>query len=264
MIQLKNEVLKIVYQAGEYLMDFYKKEVEINIKSDGTPVTEVDLFLSRFLIKELSKLTPHIPILSEENCKIPLSEREKWKEYWIIDPLDGTQQFIHRTGHFSIMLALVRNNKPVLGVIHAPIFDKTYYAIENQGSVLIEKGKARKLQEKSKKLKKSDRLMITIGNKGHELVRKSIQQSFDFLQFGSSSLKAGLVAEGKADCYISFGKTGEWDTAAAEILLSELGGEIYNLDFEPLTYNQRETLINPPFIMVRDKTMNWQEIYQFN
>ncbi len=264
MQQLTQSVLEIVYQAGQHLTEFYAGSVKIHIKSDSTPVTEADLFLSKFLINALSKLTPNIPILSEENCDFSLSERSKWNEYWLIDPLDGTQQFIDRTGQFSVMVALVRHNKPVLGIIHAPIFDKTYYAIENQGTFLIEKGETKKLEKKSKKIKKSDRLTITIGKKGHKIIENSTQHPFEFLQFGSSSLKAGLVAEGKADCYISFGKTGEWDTAASEVILSELGGEIYDLNFDPLTYNQRETFINPPFIMVRDRSVNWREIYQFN
>ncbi len=264
MQQLTESVLEIVYQAGRYLTEFYASSVKIHIKSDSTPVTEADLFLSKFLINALSKLTPNIPILSEENCQVSLDERSKWDEYWLIDPLDGTQQFIDRTGQFSVMVALVRYNKPVLGIIHAPIFDKTYYAIENQGAFLVEKGKMQSLEKNCKILEKSDRLVIAAGSGKHTKIKKSVQQPFEFLRFGSSSLKAGLVAEGKADCYVSFGKTGEWDTAAAEVILSELGGEIYNLNFEPLTYNQRETFINPPFVMVRDKTVDWKKVYQFN
>ncbi|MDP8098335.1 3'(2'),5'-bisphosphate nucleotidase CysQ [Pasteurella atlantica] len=264
MQQLNQSLLDIVYQAGRHLAEFYTKSVEITIKPDSSPVTEADLFLSKFLIEELSKLTPNIPILSEENCQYPLSEREKWNEYWIVDPLDGTQQFIDRTDHFSIMIALVRHNKPVLGIIHAPILDKTYYAMENQGAFLIEKGEAHRLEKNCKKLERYDRLIIAVGSGKHTKIKNSIQHPFEFLRCGSSSLKAGLVAEGKADCYISFGKTGEWDTAAAEVILSEVGGEIYNLNFEPLTYNQRETLINPPFLMVGNKKINWQKMYQFN
>ncbi|MDG6882747.1 3'(2'),5'-bisphosphate nucleotidase CysQ [Phocoenobacter uteri] len=266
MQQLTQSVLDIVYQAGLHLTEFYAGSVKIHIKSDRTPVTEADLFLSKFLIHSLSKLTPNIPILSEENCQVSLAERSQWKEYWLIDPLDGTQQFIDRTGQFSVMIALVRNNKPVLGIIHAPIIDKTYYAIENQGAFLVEKGKTSRLQKNCKKDKKSDRLVVTTRKDTRLIVEDSLISShqLDFFFMGSSSLKAGLVAEGKVDCYVSLGKTGEWDTAAAEVILSELGGEIYNLNFEPLTYNQRETFINPPFVMVGDKSIDWQNIYQFD
>lgn len=263
--QLLDSVLSLARQAGEYLKAFYAKSVEIQIKADKTPVTEADLFVSQFVIEQLQKLTPHIPVLSEESCKIPLAERAKWQEYWIIDPLDGTQQFIDRTDQFSVIIALVQKNRPVLGVIHAPILDKTYHAVDGQGAFLTEQGETRQLARICKIPSKSDPLQITIGSSCSQKIRESVKPPFqvDFLQYGSSSLKSGLVAEGKADCYIRFGDTGEWDTAAAEVLLREVGGRIFDLQFQPLTYNQRETLVNPHFVMVGNGEQNWEEILQF-
>lgn len=263
--QLLDAVLNIARQAGEHLKAFYAKSVEIQIKSDKTPVTEADLFVSQFVIEQLQRLTPEIPVLSEESCKIPLAERAKWQSYWIIDPLDGTQQFIDRTNQFSVIIGLVDKNRPVLGVIHAPILDKTYHAVEGQGAFLTEKGQTRRLELICKKIEKTDRLQITIGTSSSQNVRQAVNADYDidFIPYGSSSLKAGLVAEGKADCYVRFGDTGEWDTAATEVLLREVGGAIFDRQFQPLTYNQRETLVNPHFVMVGNKRSAWREIFQF-
>lgn len=264
--QLLDSVLAIAQQAGEHLKRFYAQSVEIQIKADETPVTEADLFVSQFVIDQLQQLTPNIPVLSEESCKIPLAERSKWQEYWIIDPLDGTQQFINRTDQFSVIIALVQKNQSMLGVIHAPILDKTYYAIRSQGAFLIENGQLKPLGKICKKPQNFDPLQITIGTSSSQKILQSVKPPYqvEFIQYGSSSLKAGLVAEGKADCYIRLGDTGEWDTAAAEVILAEMGGAIFDTQFHPLSYNQRETLVNPHFVMVNCTQMEWQEIFDFN
>ncbi|MCT8549450.1 3'(2'),5'-bisphosphate nucleotidase CysQ [Glaesserella parasuis] len=264
--QLLNDVLNIAVQAGEHLKRFYQRSVEIQIKADKTPVTEADLFISQFVIEQLQKLTPNVPILSEENCKIPLSERSQWQEYWIVDPLDGTQQFIDRTDQFSVVIGLVQQNRPVLGVIHSPILDKTYYAMRASGAFVRENGEIRRLNSNSQNDDKSHRLQVTIGTSSSDKIRQAVLPPYqvDFLQFGSSSLKAGLVAEDKADCYVRLGDTGEWDTAVAEVLLAETGGQVFDLHFQPLSYNQRETFVNPYFIMVANKQRDWQQIFSFN
>lgn len=264
--QLLENVLAIAQQAGEHLKAFYARSVEVQIKADHTPVTEADLFVSQFVIEQLQQLTPHIPVISEEEQKRPLTERESWQEYWIIDPLDGTQQFIDRTDQFSVVIGLVQQNRPVLGVIHAPILNKTYFAMSANGAFLQENGKIRPLATPPAATKKAHHLAVTIGASCSEKITLATQAPYvaEFIQFGSCSLKAGLVAEGKADCYIRLGATGEWDTAVPEIILQEVGGQIADLNFKPLSYNQRESLINPPFIMVGDKTRDWQQIFRFN
>ncbi|QLB20391.1 3'(2'),5'-bisphosphate nucleotidase [Vespertiliibacter pulmonis] len=264
--QLLDDVLKIAYQAGEHLTAFYAKNVEIHIKADNTPLTEADLFVSQFITEQLTQLTPHIPVLSEESCHIPFEERKKWQEYWIIDPLDGTQQFINRTDQFSVIIALVQQNCPVLGVIHAPILHKTYYAMQANGAFLSQNGKSISLQPPMQNLSETHRLKITIGSSNNQRISDSLQSPYqsEFLKYGSSSLKAGLVAEGKADCYVRLGDTGEWDTAAADILLRECGGSIFDTQFQPLSYNKRETLVNPHFVMVGNKAEPWHSIFQFD
>ncbi|MCK3654733.1 3'(2'),5'-bisphosphate nucleotidase CysQ [Pasteurellaceae bacterium Macca] len=261
--QLLEDVLDIACQAGEHLKTFYAKSVEIQIKADKTPVTEADLFISQFVIEQLKQLTPETPIVSEESCKIALAQRENWQAYWIIDPLDGTQQFIDRTDQFSVMIALVVANRPVLGVIHAPILNKTYYAMKAHGAFLRDEEGVRPLHLTPNP---STDLRITIGTSNSQKTRQAVQPPYQvsFLKYGSSSLKAGLVAEGKADCYVRLGDTGEWDTAASEILLAEAGGATFDLHFQPLSYNQRETFINPHFIMVGDRGKDWASIFHFD
>lgn len=267
--QQLHDLLHIVQQAGEHLKAFYTQSIEVQLKQDATPVTNADLFISQFLTEQLRQLTPHIPVLSEESCQIPLAERSQWQQYWLIDPLDGTQQFIDRTDQFAILIALVQRTaqqyQTVLGIIHAPILDKTYYALDGQGAFLIEQGKRIALTPAHQNHPKCNRLRVTVGTSSKAEIRQHIHPDYqvEFIQYGSSSLKAGLVAEGKADCYVRFGDTGEWDTAATEVLLREIGGEIFDRQFRPLTYNQRETLVNPHFVAVADKQLPWQQIFSF-
>ena len=296
---LLNQVLLIAYQAGKHLRRFYQQQVEVRIKEDNTPVTEADLFVSRFLTEKLRALFPNVPVLSEENCRIPFAERQYWQEYWLIDPLDGTQQFIDRTDQFAVLMTLVRKNKPALSVIHAPILSTTYYALKDFGAFKKQGEQVVRLTgglSKQHRIEVSNKHRIELSNQhrielsnqhrielsnqhrieplkiavgattSQEKVRALLPPNFpcEFIVFGSSSLKSGLVAEGVADCYVRLGRTGEWDTAGAEVLLAETGGTIFDSHFAPLTYNQRETLINPHFVMVADKSRDWRAVFQFN
>lgn len=262
---LLNQILLIAYQAGKHLQQFYQKQVHVELKEDNTPVTEADLFVSQFLTEKLTALFPNVPVLSEENCHISFEERKNWKEYWLIDPLDGTQQFINRTDQFSVLITLVRKNKPVLSVIHAPILSTTYYAMRDFGAFKKQLDQVKKLTKNTTNFDRP--LRIAVGaTTSQEKVRSILPKDFpcEFVVVGSSSLKSGLVAEGAVDCYVRLGQTGEWDTAGAEVLLGETHCAIFDSHFEPLTYNQRETLINPHFVMVGDQSCDWRSVFQFN
>ena len=263
--RLLQSVLAIAKQAGDHISAFYAQSVAVHTKSDNTPVTEADLFVSQFLTEKLTALTPDIPVLSEENCGTPLEVRSKWTQYWLIDPLDGTQQFINRTGQFSVMIALIVQNRPVLGVIHAPILGCSYYAMQNCGAFKQDENGT--VQLAKRQIDFSQPLRITLGNaKKIDQVRSFLNPNlrYEFQVFGSSGLKGARVAEGVADCYVRLGDTGEWDTAAAQVLLGETNGLIFDRTFAPLSYNQRETFINPDFIMCADKGVNWGNIFQSN
>lgn len=262
---LLQSILSIADQAGERLRDFYLTPCDVFIKDDDTPVTQADLAISAFLTEKLTALTPDIPILSEEKCKIPFEERQHWETYWLIDPLDGTQQFIDRTGQFSILIALVHQNQPILGVIHAPLLHTTYYAMSNFGAYKKQGDIITQLTPPPFNFTRP--LKIAVGAScNQEKVRSVLDENLavEFVVCGSSGLKSTLLAEGIADCYVRLGNTGEWDTAAAEILLKEVGGKIFDRNFSPLTYNKRETLVNPHFVMVADKQVAWQQIFKFN
>lgn len=262
--QLLQSVLQIAHQAGEHLQHFYNQPLNINVKQDNTPVTEADLFVCRFLTEKLTTLTPEIPILSEENCDIPLPERQEWRRYWLVDPLDGTQHFIDRSGHFAVMITLIENNRAVLGVIHAPVLNCTYYAMRGFGAYKQQANKTERLLPR--RLDLTQPLKIVVGSEGQiEKVRLILNENFqyEFHIFGSCGLKSALVAEGKADCYIRLGETGEWDTAAGEILLNETQGVILDCTFQPLIYNLRSELNNPHFFMAADSQIDWQNILKF-
>lgn len=267
--ELLEKVKQITFRAGDYIKQFYAKDVDIQLKADHTPVTEADLFVSQFLTQELKKLTPNIPVLSEECCNIPLAERAEWQQYWMIDPLDGTQQFINHTDQFSVVVALVQKVadkfETVLGIIHAPILGKTYFAIRGQGAFLQKNGEIRPLVWE--KQEPTTHLKIVVGATSRiEPVRQALRAPFtaEIQTYGSSSLKAGLVAEGVFDAYVRLGDTGEWDTAVPELLMKELGGNIFDLYFQPLTYNQRESFINPHFVLINNRFSNFDKIFAFS
>lgn len=262
---LLENALQIAYQAGQHLNRFYNGEVSLQTKtkSDKTPVTSADLFVSQFLIEKLTALTPNIPVLSEESCQVSPEQRQQWHTYWLIDPLDGTQQFINRTDQFSVLIALVQQNKAILGIIHAPLLKQTYYAMQGYGAYKQSEYSLQKLQ--ARKIDLSHGVKIAVGSKSAAQKVRSIlnpNYQYEFTIYGSSGLKTALVAEGSADCYLRLGQTGEWDTAAAQAILQEIGGDIVDLQFNPLGYNQRQTLINPDFLAHADKNACWQKIFQ--
>ncbi|OOF70266.1 3'(2'),5'-bisphosphate nucleotidase CysQ [Rodentibacter caecimuris] len=262
---LLQQVQFLAEQAGQHLIHFYHQPINVQIKSDNTLVTEADLFVSQFLIEKLTEFFPQIPILSEENCQIPFEERKQWQIYWLIDPLDGTQQFINQTDQFAVLITLVHQHHPILSVIHSPVLGFSYMSARGIGAYKKTANDIQRLTLPCYPLEK--KLKIAVGSttnqqKVRSILRENIE--VEFVVLGSSSLKSGLVSEGLVDCYIRLGKTGEWDTACAEILLAETGGAVFNLQYLPLSYNQRESLINPPFVMVRNKSLPWQTIFQFN
>lgn len=260
---LLNSVLEIAEQAGQYLCQFYHQELDIQNKSDNTPVTNADLFVSQFLINKLSKLSPNLPVLSEESCDIPFQIRQSWANYWLVDPLDGTRQFINQTGQFSVLITLIQDNNPTLGVIYSPILQRTFYAMKGFGAFKKVNGEITQLS--SIPLNLNAPIKITVGSKQ---VQKELipylnpAYRYEFILCGSSGVKSTLVADNTADCYVRIGKTGEWDTAVSDIILREMGGSVMDFNQSPLTYNQRETLINPDFIMVANSQEPWNKIFQ--
>ncbi len=256
---------KIAIQAGALILDIYENQVfETYAKDDESPVTSADYAANRLIVDELAKLTPDIPILSEEGSHLSFAERQTWTRYWLIDPIDGTQEFIAGSGDFGVVIALVEQHQPILGITYWPAQDTLYYAQAGQGAF------KQTQQERSalgvRILARPDQEAIRIAISRRQPLeritkRMSSAREYTTVALGSCSLKACFVAEGKADCFLRVGPTGEWDTAAAEVIVGEAGGHIVAENFEPLSYNRKDDLGNPNFIILGDPQVTWKQIF---
>ncbi|MBY6187846.1 3'(2'),5'-bisphosphate nucleotidase CysQ [Marinobacter hydrocarbonoclasticus] len=244
--------IRAIYEAGQY---------QALTKSDNTPVTSADLAAHEAIIAALRQLTPEIPILSEEDADIPLSTRQGWPEYWLIDPLDGTQEFIAGSGEFAVNIALVRDHQPVLGVIYAPISEVCYFGAKAFGAFKREAGQDKPIR--CRDVAVGDPLKIAVSRRQRReavMSRLDDQRQYLLLPFGSASLKSCMVAEGEADCYLRLGPTGEWDTGASQCIVEEAGGKIVDTCYQPLSYNRRDSLENPNYMVLGNQSLPWPEI----
>jgi 3'(2'), 5'-bisphosphate nucleotidase len=259
-------VIEIARSAGQLILDIYeKKEYEEFTKSDETPVTSADIAAHKLITEKLSDLTPDIPVLSEEAADISLDKRSQWNRYWLVDPLDGTQEFIARSGDFATIIALIENNKPVMGVVYGPVSGVTYYAYHGKGAWKIpDLSESVRIKTHQHDGPKSPIAMAISRRQDINRItgRMSSAWNYDLVPLGSAALKACLVAEGAVDCYLRLGPTGEWDTAATQCIVEEAGGRILSTQLEPLSYNERDTLENPNFIVLGDENLPWDEILQ--
>lgn len=258
------DVIDIARSAGQLILDIYQnKQYEEFTKADKTPVTSADLAAHKLILEKLALLTPDIPILSEEAADISLEKRAQWCEYWLVDPLDGTQEFIARSGDFATIIALIRDNRPIMGIVYAPVSGVTYYAYHGKGAWKIPDLNESHRINVHKHEVEQQALSIAISrrqNINQVTARMNCAWNYDLVPLGSAALKACLVAEGAVDCYLRLGPTGEWDTAATQCIVSEAGGNILSTALEPLSYNQRETLENPNFIVIGDQSLPWSQI----
>ena len=247
---LVRQVCQIAEAAGAAIMDIYgAKSWQVAAKTDDSPVTSADLAANAIITEALSKLEPAFPFLSEETVHTPYEERRHFEYLWIIDPLDGTKEFIKGNGEFTVNIALVHQGRPVLGVVHVPAQGSTYYATKGQGAF-------KKMGEVVKRLtcatfRSSDKgLRIPISRSYLNEETQALLAPYDTpdLQSIGSSLKFLYLAEGLLDVYPRVGTTKEWDTAAPQIILEEAGGNLWQLGTNsPLVYNKPD-LHNPNFL----------------
>jgi 3'(2'), 5'-bisphosphate nucleotidase len=241
------------YKAGDYTSE---------MKEDNSPVTSADLASNDVLMQELSRLTPDIPVISEEVGALPLVERKKWSRYWLLDPIDGTGEFIMGSGDFAVNIALVENGWPSIGVIHAPDHQLTYYGQNNLGAFKENDRGSRQIHVAEYNGKRKIKVAIS-RRQELSLMEQYLNTedfSFEYVALGSCSLKNCLIAEGGADCYLRIGPTGEWDTGASHCIIEQAGGSIIDSEFLPLTYNQREGLMNPDFMTLGSNNIPWNNI----
>lgn len=252
------DILNIAKAAGREILTIYQqKNPLIQVKADQTPVTEADLIANQIICDGLNKISSW-PILSEESTCLPFSERQKWQRYWLIDPLDGTKEFIQKTDEFTINIALIEKNQPILGVIYAPALQLCYFASANQGAFKQEKEQSiQKIQTRSY----HPQATSIVASRRHGLGQLQIFLSklgdHTIVQRGSA-LKCCVVAEGTADVYPRFGPTSEWDIAAGQCILEAAGGAILDFSGHPLCYNLKESLENPPFLALGDVKFPWK------
>ncbi|MFT5879967.1 MAG: 3'(2'), 5'-bisphosphate nucleotidase [Moritella sp.] len=262
-MKLIPELKKIARATGGLIYDIYQSgNFEQEVKADHTPVTSADMAAHLFLIEQLSLLTPDIPVLSEEDCDISVAERQAWETYWLVDPLDGTQEFISRSGDFATIIALVHKNNPIIGMIYGPRDDVLYWAVAGQGAYKVTAEGEQQISSHTCK-EPLTRLNVVVSRvQNPDNIRRIVADdvALELQALGSASLKGCLVAEGKADCYIRLGTTGEWDTAGTQCIVTEAGGAILDLGLENLSYNKRDTLKNPDFIVLGDTNLQWHNI----
>lgn len=245
-MKFQAEILSISRDAGAAIMAVYQRDFNVVAKSDQSPLTEADLIANQIILKGLKKLTPEIPILSEESVD-DFSGPNQQSMYWLVDPLDGTKEFINQTGEFTVNIALIRKGKPVLSVVYVPVQDVLYSAEIDQGAYKILAGESIKIQA-------SDRLSSqpwrVVGSRSHGTDMSNWLAQFERYSMMSvgSSLKFCLVAEGQADIYPRFGPTCLWDTAAAQLVVEEAGGKVVDLAGRCLDYSHPEVLLNPYFL----------------
>lgn len=255
---LLDEVQAIALEASARIMEVYARTFCVEHKADSSPVTEADLAANEVIVRGLMALVPEWPVLSEEGDHVPFEERQQWQRYWLVDPLDGTREFIKGNGEFTINIALIEAGQPVLGVIHVPVTGDCYFAAQSGGAYKKPKGQA---AEQIRVRHWDGGQIIIAGSRAcHSESFKELLNNFNerhVLTLGSS-LKSCYISEGRADLYARLGPTGEWDTAAAQCILEEAGGRMTDLELKPLRYNRKDSLINPPFLAFGDGRHDWR------
>jgi 3'(2'), 5'-bisphosphate nucleotidase len=254
---LLDEVIETAQRAGHAIMAVYESEFTVAHKDDHTPLTEADMAAHNAIVADLKKLTPHLPVLSEESAQVPYAERSRWTNYWLVDPLDGTREFIKRNGEFTVNIALIDNHRPVLGVIYVPVMRICYFACAGLGAYKQEAAGGRSAIHVSSCCGNVVRVAGSRSHGSPEFDDFLARLGWHELVSMGSSLKSCLVAEGKADVYPRFGPTSEWDTAAAQCIVEEAGGCLMDMAMRPLRYNTKPSLINPSFLVVGDTGHEW-------
>ena len=246
---LIEQLIKISKEAGKAILEVYNSDFDYELKEDLSPLTKADTASHNIICERLEALTPDIPILSEENSDIPFNIRSQWNQYWLVDPLDGTKEFIKRNGEFTVNIALIEDKIPKFGVIYIPVSNEIYWGLENHGSY-YQKNIHEKKRIQVSEITHNPLRIIT--SRSHENI---IPQSF-LDQIGNpeiinkgSSLKFCLIAAGEADIYPRLGPTSEWDTAAGEAIVKYAGGYVTTMKGDQILYNKKESFINPNFLV---------------
>ena len=260
----------IVEEAGAAILEVYNTDFEVQTKGDESPLTQADLAAHRVIVAGLEALSPQIPIISEESAPPPFAERAGWQRYWLVDPLDGTKEFVNRNGEFTVNIALIDGSEPVFGIVGVPVQEKVYVGDvrqtnPDQRAYVLHKGTSNPLQVQRQNDRQGPLRVVASRNHGGERLEAYLSE-IDALFAGcertpvGSSLKLCVLAEGGADIYPRLGLTSEWDIGAAQAVLTAAGGGVYTQDGAVLPYNTKDSLLNPEFLAVADGSYPWIEV----
>ncbi len=255
---LREACVALALAAGAAILEIYRQDFDVEAKADDSPLTAADMASHHLIVDGLRALAPEIPVLSEEDAGTPWDVRRTWRRHWLVDPLDGTREFVKKNGEFTVNIALVEDGAPVLGVVYAPVFDYLMHG---------ERGIGAFLRGEDGDIALSTRRPATVplrvaASRSHLDARTAalLERMGGIERFGlGSSLKFCRIAEGRADVYPRFGPTSEWDTAAAQCVLEAAGGAVLGLDGTPLRYNAKDSLLNPDFLALGDPTLPWRD-----
>lgn len=258
MNSLLNDIVSLAKQAGDQVLNIYQSDFTVEYKTDKSPITDADLASQECICQGLRYLTPDLPIISEESVPISFQKRRSWEKYWLIDPLDGTKEFLEKNGEFTINIALIEQHKPCLGVIFVPSMNICYFAKQGLGAYK-QAGETQPELMLGRAWKEEQPVTVVISRRhGMEELKKFLVQfsSLNLLYCGSA-LKFCWLAEGLADMYPRFSPTFEWDTAAGQCILNEAGGQVIDKTGKELQYNRSFSLQTSDFLAVADKQYHW-------
>ncbi|MGK5048995.1 3'(2'),5'-bisphosphate nucleotidase CysQ [Janthinobacterium sp. GB4P2] len=259
---LLQSIVELSERAGAAIMKVYQGDFEVDQKLDASPLTAADVAAHNIIAMGLSALSP-LPQLSEEGADIDWELRRTWTRYWLIDPLDGTREFVSRNGEFTVNIALIEHGRPILGVVHAPALQRTYFASQGLGAFRQDGSTLPRAIRVS--AAETGEAVRVVGSRSHTSHKEHLLHQFlgnvSVTAMGSS-LKFCLVAEGAADVYPRFGPTSEWDTAAAQCIVEEAGGTMLCDQLAPLAYNAKASLLNPAFIACGAFLEHWRPFFQ--
>ena len=251
-------VIALARDAGGAIMRVYAQDFSVEHKDDRSPLTEADLASHRLIVDGLHALTPGVPVLSEESSELPWDVRRTWTRYWLVDPLDGTREFVKRNGEFTVNIALIEGDAAVFGVVYAPALGELCHARRGVGAFVRDGAEDVPLVTRRPAVAP----LRVAASRSHLDARTAaaMQRMGETESVGlGSSLKFLRIAEGRIDVYPRFGPTSEWDTAAAQCVVEAAGGVVLTLDGEPLRYNRKDSLLNPDFIALGDVDLAWRD-----
>jgi 3'(2'), 5'-bisphosphate nucleotidase len=255
--ELLDATCAVAVAAGATTLPVYHSDFNVATKEDDSPLTQADLEAHRVIAAGLTKMAPDIPQLSEEGADISYETRSEWREYWLIDPLDGTREFINRNDQFTVNIALIRDGRPALGVVHAPALDTLWFGATGLGA-WCRQGKDPEISiQVSPAQTEKPRILVSRSHRSDAIERLLAGLAdYEPVRMGSS-LKFCVIAAGRADFYPRLGPTSEWDTAAGHALLAAAGGRVTDVRGRPLRYNETDSLLNDWFIAYGDPSHDW-------